>query len=485
MQNVPCLTSSLGQAVFRGADRLDRIRTHEDCFETPRRGSLGKIADIEEVFKRELKSLQASNKDYWSFRGNAARQHGHAYFQYPAMMVPQMQGDLISAATKASPSIRRVFDPFVGSGTALTESIMNGLDFSGFDINPLAILLCRAKTIPFFDQSIEQRFNEVMDRVRSDRGCRLETTFKGWNKWFRRDAAIALSRIRRSIAFDDGKWARQFFWVALAETVRVSSNSRTSTFKLHIRPEDDRLNRAISPIATFEKIATRNLKHLRAAKEVMAERQLISRGRYLGDVTVDLCDAAKATRSRSDDLCDLLVTSPPYGDNATTIPYGQHSFLPLQWIELSDIDCDVDETCLRSTHEIDSRSLGGSRAVSEKDRKELRAMSRTFAECLRDLKDEPSDRQKRVTAFSRDLNRCINPILSHLRKGAFMVWIVGNRRVAGRSFPLDRILSELLVSRGAKRIARIKRIIPSKRMAVRNDTAETMGRETILVLRKG
>ncbi len=440
---------------------------------------------IDEVLKRELNSLGEFNREYWSFRGNAARRHGHAYFQYPAMMVPQMQGDLICAAKKANPKIRRVFDPFVGSGTALTESMMNGMDFSGYDINPLAILLCRAKTIPFFDQSVELKLAKVMDRARTDGGCRLETTFNGWNKWFRRDVAIALSRIRRSIASDNSRWARQFFWVALAETVRVSSNSRTSTFKLHIRPEENRLTREISPIVSFEKIATRNLNHLREAKGVMAERQLLSRGRYRGDVAIDLCDAAAKTRSRSDDLCDLLITSPPYGDNATTIPYGQHSFLPLQWIELSDIDCNADDSHLRSTHEIDSRSLGGSRVVSEKDRRELRAMSRSYADCLRDLRDEPSDREKRVTAFSRDLNRCIDPILSHLRKGAFMVWIVGNRRVAGRPFPLDRILSDFLVARGAKRIARIRRVIPSKRMAVRNNITETMGRETILVLRKG
>jgi len=464
---------------------LDRIETTWQFDETLRDEKLGTTTAVEEELKFELNSLRKSNRDYWSFRGNAARHHGHAYFQYPAMMVPRMQGDLIRAAKKADPRIRRVFDPFVGSGTALTETMMNGMDFFGFDVNPLAILLCRAKTIPFFCESLERRFAEVMDRVRTDGGCRLETTFKGWNKWFRRDAAIALSRIRRSIASDDSRWARQFFWVALAETVRMSSNSRTSTFKLHIRPEDERLTRDISPIATFESIATRNLEHLRSAKDVLAERKLISQGRYVGDVSVDLCDASKSKRARSENLCDLLITSPPYGDNATTIPYGQHSFLPLQWIELGDIDCGVDDSYLRSTHEIDSRSLGGSRAVSERDRSELRAMSRNFAECLRELRSEPSDREKRVTAFSRDLNRCIEPVLSHLRKGAFMIWIVGNRRVAGRPFPLDRILSDLLVSRGAKRISRIKRVIPSKRMAVRNDIAETMGRETILVLRKG
>src|SRR5262249_2571284 len=88
-----------------------------------------------------LESLSAADKDYWAFRGNSRRGHAHAFFQYPAMMVPQMQGELIRAVSAARPGLANAFDPFVGSGTTLTESMLQGLQFTGWDINPLAILL--------------------------------------------------------------------------------------------------------------------------------------------------------------------------------------------------------------------------------------------------------------------------------------------------------------------------------------------------------
>lgn len=396
-----------------------------------------------------------------------------------------MQGELLSAARKTDPSIRRVFDPFVGSGTALTEAMMQGLDFVGFDVNPLAILLCRAKTIPYFDHSLDLKLKSLIARFNADRSSRLATTFPGWNKWFRRDVAIQLSRLRRAISADENLAARRFFWVALAETVRRCSNSRTSTFKLHIRSDSELLNRPISPRATFEQIAVRNLSHLRTGKDVLAQRNLILRGHYRGHVSVSLQDASALRTVKPDERCDLLLTSPPYGDNATTIPYGQHSYLPLQWIQMADIDPHATDEYLRTTHEIDTRSLGGSRAVCDTDTKNLRKLSRTFGACLRKLTDQPRDRGSRVTAFCRDLNQCIDPILAHLKDRAYMIWIVGNRKVAGMPFPLSGILSELLAARGATRVARVNRVIPSKRMAVRNDVAETMGREAILVFRKG
>ena len=67
------------------------------------------------------------------------------------MMVPQMVRDLLAPFAQRG---THVYDPFAGSGTALTEAMMKGLDFSGQDINPLAVLLCQAKTIPFFDVAL-------------------------------------------------------------------------------------------------------------------------------------------------------------------------------------------------------------------------------------------------------------------------------------------------------------------------------------------
>ena len=90
----------------------------------------------------------------------------------------------------------------------------------------------------------------------------------------------------------------------------------------------------------------------------------------------------------------------------------------------------------------------------------------------------------RVAAFWHDLDRCLTPILSALRPNAYMVWVVGNRRVGNRIVPMHEILSELIMARGAQPVVTLERRIPSKRMANRNDVAKTMSSERILVMRK-
>lgn len=433
----------------------------------------------------QLASYSTTDKDFWSFRGNAARQHAHIYFQYPAMMVPQMQAELLRAAISADPTIRHVFDPFVGSGTALTESMMLGLDFTGRDVNPLAVLLCRAKSIPHYCRAIVSKIAQTLTRVRQDHRNAYEAHFPRRNKWFRRDVIIMLSRIRRAIRAEPRLWARRFLWVAMAETVRLTSNARTSTFKLHIRPAEDCSTRRIDVLDTFEAISMRNAANLNKQKIALSQKGLLNSGVYKGTIRTMLGDTSNSeAASNTFENADLLLTSPPYGDNVSTIPYGQHSFLPLQWIDFSDIDPKLDASYLQSTHEIDFRSLGGSRVVSEDDIHRLCTLSDSFAQTIALLESAPRDRSIRVAAFCRDLERTVDPIFERLRPGALMFWIVGNRRVAGQIIPLDDILLDLLITRDAQLICRISRRIHTKRSALRNQIAPTMRRETVLVLRK-
>lgn len=442
------------------------------------KGNIVEISDNE--LRSRLEAYGEKDRDHWSFRGNATRRHAHAYFQYPAMMVPQMIGDLLAPFTQNG---AHVYDPFAGSGTTLTESMMTGLDFTGQDINPLAVLLCQAKTIPFFDVAIADAVSRVCSSAEADRSGWVESEFPNRSKWFTDSVAIALSRIQRAIRTEHALWARRFLWVALAETVRLTSNSRTSTFKLHMRSKEDLAARNTSPVSIFKEITARNLCHLREQKKTLSERGYLTAGRYKGKVTVRIADSGAS--AISDKRYDVLVTSPPYGDNVTTVPYGQHSYLPLQWIDLDDIDPKVDRDCLRTTHEIDKRSLGGSRFCQDDVRMTLRKKSATLRKTLDRLRDEPPDRAARVLGFCRDLERCVIPILTALRPNAAMIWILGNRLVGGKLVPLDSILTEFLAAEGARPVLKLEREIPTKRMAVRNNIAATMRAETILVMRKG
>ena len=432
----------------------------------------------------QLKSLSRTDEDYWAFRRRSTRCKAQGLTQYPAMMVPAMQAELIGAVAAADGGVTRVFDPFIGSGTTLVECMRLGLNFAGQDINPLAVLLCRTKAGPFHTTRLANAVDEVVARAETDREENVESDFPGLEKWFCRTAIAELSRIRRAIRTVNHTWCRRVLWTGLAETVRLTSNSRTSTFKLHIRDADELRSREVRPLATFSAIASTMTHRLRQeAKALRASGHLSTNGSYRGDISIRLGDSTEViptARLR----CDLLVTSPPYGDNTSTVPYGQYSYLPLQWIDLHDIDEKADVRCLSSTCEIDMRSLGGSKRNAVQDVQKLLTHSSSLQQALRRLKDFPADRAKRVAAFCRDLDASLSTVLSALRPSAYMIWTVGNRRVGGHPVPTDAILQELLAARGVYLVTRIERKIPNKRMATRNATAKTMRDEAILVFRK-
>lgn len=431
----------------------------------------------------DLEGLAAADK--WAFRSWSAREYSHGLFQYPAMMVPQMQRELMLRLASENLA-SRAYDPFVGSGTTMSEAMLQGLDFVGADINPLAVLLCRAKAGPFFISALSDAGDRVIRGARSDRSRTIELDWDGWRKWFRHDVAIALSQLRRAIRKERRLATRRFLWVCLAETVRLSSNSRTSTVKLHIRPADQIDVREINVPETFRRILRRNLDRFSDQREALLEAGLLNRGHYIGNVQICLHDVSSGSVQMTAGKSQLLITSPPYGDNATTVPYGQHAYLPLQWIDLADIDSHAGTQFLASTHAIDSMCLGAPTRGALEQVTVLRAVSPTLDATLDSLAPQPRDRALRVAAFWRDLNESLDHILSSLAPDALMAWTVGNRRVGGLQVPMDKILHELLTLRGCHRITTLSRAIPDnrKRMASRNSVAATMNAEQVLVLRR-
>ena len=280
-----------------------------------------------------LEALASGDESYWSFERRDEREFVHSLFHYPAMMVPRLQRELLETCVNWDSSIGTIYDPFVGSGTVMTEAMLLGLNFVGGDINPLAVLVAQAKAGTFDADTLECELRRLLKRTISDSSNELEVDFPNLDKWFTPAVAVALSRIRRAISERRSAEVRRFFWVALAETVRLSSNSRTSTVKLHIRPAEEIASRP-DAVAVFREVATRNLRVLREQQRVLRDRGFLAKARYAGIVSLEISDVRETTGRWQ---ADLLMTSPPYGDNHTTVTYGQASYLPLQWIDRSDI----------------------------------------------------------------------------------------------------------------------------------------------------
>ncbi|MGB2678520.1 MAG: hypothetical protein WAN12_15665 [Candidatus Acidiferrum sp.] len=429
---------------------------------------------------RRLIAKATGSPEYWSF---AAVRNGysHCYFRYPAMMVAEMQRHLISLVLQLQPTVRTLADPFAGSGTVLLEAMFRGLDVHAYDVNPLAILLCKSKTVLCKPSELREAAQAVILRATKDRRTRVEARFNGLEKWFSKVAAIELSALRRAIRKVENNHVRRFLWVALAETVRQTSRSRTSTYKLHIRPTEER-HSLPHPLAKFAEIVDRNINFHRRTRQKLERSTLVNGRRYGGHAHVALHDA----RRRFSSKFDLIVTSPPYGDNQSTVPYGQNSYLPLQWIDFKDIDGRASESCLRTTYEIDNRSLGGRlpHGVSRRAREEILEASPSLARVIRNIPKEPADRRRRILTFAQDIDASLKAIAGAANSNAYLVFTLGNRRVANRRIPLDSIVAELFLGYGVKQILSITRKIPSKRMATRNSVAGTIRKEQVAIFRK-
>lgn len=431
--------------------------------------------------------IEAYSDDFWASANRDPREDVHALFQYPAMMVSSIQRELIGLVTDLQPAVQNVLDPFVGAGTTMTACMPFALDFIGQDINPLAVLVSRAKQGPFFHKALSSKVDSVLERIDADRTESIEVGFPNLEKWFQRPIQIELSKIRRAIRSESAQWARRFLWVALAETVRLTSNSRTSTYKLHIRSDEEIESRAISAAEVFRNILSRNLNDMKSFGNSLVAAGHLNRGHYIGKLTIRLQDSkVRIFPPSSGKQHDLLITSSPYGDHTSTVPYGQHSYLPLQWIDLEDIVHGMKaENWLCSTSEIDRRGLGGHRPRDlQKYVMYMENRSESFRDTIAALREHKRDRSSRVTAFLYDLDCAIDPMVKSLRRNAYLIWTVGNRHVGGIEIPTDRILIELLERREVKLVTRVVRRMVFRRMAARNQIASMMREEHVLVFRK-
>lgn len=428
-----------------------------------------------------LSELGSHDARYWEFRRQAQREGLHGLIQYPAMMVPRMQGDVLDTIFAADPSIKSVWDPFVGAGTTLTETMLRGRDFVGHDINPLAVLTCEAKSTMFRSELLNVKVQELLTRIASDRSSAIDVNFPGRDKWFSTAASISISKIRRSIIKERARWARKIMWVALCEAIRRTSNSRTSTYKLHERPKSEQ-QVSILPERVFLGEIVLAVERFRFHQQLLESRGLLHNGRYKGKVRVRCADTKDASQGESSSF-DIIITSPPYGDNRSTVPYGQFSFLPLNWVPGEDLPGDT--SSFATTQTTDYRSLGGSIQGFNEKTAQLVARSTSYQGFYRALSQlNRRDLLAKVTSFVFDFEESLERMCLRLRPGGLAVWTLGNRSVGGMSVPLYEICREAQERQGLRHVTTVSRRIPCKRTPTRNPISTTMGNELLLVMKK-
>jgi len=104
--------------------------------------------------------------DYsWSFSDKTRKDTAyitHGYHRYPAKFIPQIVSRLADKYTSEGDLI---VDPFGGCGTTLVESKVMGRPSLAVDINPVAVLITKAKITPIHPAKVEKTFALLKSRI--------------------------------------------------------------------------------------------------------------------------------------------------------------------------------------------------------------------------------------------------------------------------------------------------------------------------------
>lgn len=414
--------------------------------------------------------LKSYGDTYWNF--DKVRRNGiHKIVNYPAMMVAPMQHKLIEDIINMERNIKNIFDPFHGSGTTLVEGNRFGLNLLGIDINPLANLITKVKLYGVDKDKIYNSNEELFYNINRLKNSEIELhTFDKIKKWFREDIIRDLTIIRNSIILEKSQKNRLYYWLCLCDLIRKYSNTRSSTFKLHIKEEHkikEMENNLINDFVTNVKTS-----HLFLEPEKSNYKSIIQ-----GDSLVEM-------RKMGSESIDFICTSPPYGDNGTTVTYGQYSILCLLWIDVEDLTISND-LLISNFSAIDTLSLGGRIDPVVTNSNDI--PSQTLKNTLNSIS---LIKQKKVKCFFNDYFKILLEMIRVLKSEHLMVLTLGNRRVDNQEIQLDEITKEFCTSNGLIVEAKLNREIPRKRMPKKISHIEnygpvqSMNSETVIVLRK-
>ncbi len=375
---------------------------------------------------------------------------------YPAMLHFLVVRDLLLSYSNENDNI---LDPFLGSGVTAVECLINKRNFTGIDINPLAVLISKVRTTHFSIDRLNSYFNVLLHKfVISEPD---EVSFKNIDFWFTKKNIQDLSKLKKAIYRIRDIDYRDFYKVVFSDVVRKCSLTRHNEFKL-FRKKD--LTKVADVFTVFKNISEKYIKEYTTHSQYLKTNSRINI--FEGDIIKE------GNKNIKNNYYDLVLTSPPYGDSKTTVAYGQFSRLSLQWLGLEE--------------NVDKNSLGG-----QKIGKHSYLPSETLYDVLEKINAIDLKRGNEVLSFYNDLMDAIVVISSKIKQNGHVCFVVGNRKVKGYELPTDIISKDFFEYNGFTFKETLIREISNKRMPAVNSPSNikgikenTMRYEYIVVLQK-
>lgn len=401
-------------------------------------------------------NINASNSKY-DFAGQSYSSMYPNLHKYPATMLPQIGVELLKDFNVKKTNL---LDPYCGSGSSFISALEYGIkDFVGFDLNPLAVMITKARLDFIEAKELLEQKNLLLENLcvqNNELDFAPLSQITNLDFWIEKNAQKDLLHIFSLLKNIQNKQIKNLFTLAFSEALRESSFVRNNEFKLF------RMKDYESYKPSVYEIFTRKI-------EAITHNYLTLYQPKLQNISFSIFTSAFKQSSKK---FDTILTSPPYGDSKTTVAYGQFSTFINEWLGFSE------------ARKLDSLLLGGKRARNLYEKTCIK-------ECISEIAKVDKKRALEISSFYFDLESSIISLLDSINVGGKVFFVVGNRTVKNITLPTDTFIAEIFCANGFKHLTTMKRKISNKAMPLKNSPtnkkgilAHTMNDERIIVCEK-
>ncbi|WP_027120046.1 DNA methyltransferase [[Mycoplasma] testudinis] len=137
----------------------------------------------EELAVKKLPLNNLKNKTFIILQPNP-NSYTHSFFKYPCKFIPEIPRWAINKFTKNNDV---VFDPFAGSGTTLLEAIIHNRQAYGTEIDDVAKLIIKAKSLKFRKvdyEKLKKLLKKLNEFVLNEKSKKCIPEIHNLNHWF-------------------------------------------------------------------------------------------------------------------------------------------------------------------------------------------------------------------------------------------------------------------------------------------------------------
>lgn len=237
----------------------------------------------------------------------------HKVHVYPAKFPSLIAQKSFEYAANLDIKVERVADIFCGCGTVAVEACRKGYDFFGCDLNPVAVLLAKAKTTQYDKDEVIRIGDEIIKRFKEKVPEKMyafaNERLRYWYEESQYDNLYCLKQQIDSLAIEE-KYHRLFLCV-FSSILKPTSKWLTKS----IKPQVDPNKMVHSVIETFEK-------QLKIFVKAIEQEDY----QKTNNIEIEMMNVLDVKKKM---YVDLVITSPPY---VTSYEYADLHQLSSLWL---------------------------------------------------------------------------------------------------------------------------------------------------------